>query len=271
MSKLSIIIPTFNSADTIQRCLRSIGIQTFADYEIVVQDGGSSDRTVELIQEFWQENPGIRVELERKPDKGIYDAMNKGSRRANGKWLYFLGCDDELHNQDVLNRMLCSSDADDYDVLYGNVHVIGNASWASDGAIYNGPFDLRELLSKNICHQAIFYKTAFFRKVGSYNQKYVICADWDFNMRCWAEGRFHYLDVIVAKVSAGGVSGQGRSDPHFEAEKMKNVIRYFNLSSRDPLITSSSCDKRANDARRFSRISPSRVLRALARRMRITR
>ena len=77
MPKLSIIIPTFNSAGTMQQCLRSIASQTFTDYEVVIQDGGSSDQTVELIHEFQRNNPGISIELEQEPDKGIYDAMNK--------------------------------------------------------------------------------------------------------------------------------------------------------------------------------------------------
>ena len=257
MPKLSIIIPTLNSAGTIQSCLRSIGNQTFKDYEIVIQDGGSSDCTVELIQELQRETPGIKVDIKQEPDNGIYDAMNKGVRRATGEWLYFLGSDDELYDQYVLGKMLGSHQADGSDVLYGNVQWIGGVGSIADGAIYDGPFDLSKLLTKNICHQAILYKAAFVGEIGSYNTQYVVRADWDFNLRCWAKGRFKYVDVVVAKFYMGGFSNQGRPDLQFQSDMATNLVRYFG--------------KRAELARLAARITPRRVLRALARRLRITR
>jgi glycosyltransferase involved in cell wall biosynthesis len=245
-------------------------MQTFTDYEILIQDGMSSDRTIELVDDFRRENPQAKVDLQQERDKGIYDAMNKGVRRASGEWLYFLGSDDELHDQDALGKILGSSAAAHSDVLYGNVKMVGTTIWAADGAIYDGPFDLRKLLTTNICHQAIFYKAAFFHKVGSYNEKYIVVADWDFNMRCWAKGQVSYVDAIVATFHAGGIS-TNRPDPHFEANVTGNVCRYFNLSPSDPLINSSEFyGKRVDDARRRNRITPARVLRALARRLGIT-
>ena len=271
MPKLSIIIPTFNSAATIQRCLHSIRMQTFNDYEIVIQDGGSSDGTVELIQEFLRENLGGNLKLAQEPDHGPYDAMNKAVRRAGGEWLYFLGSDDELYDQNILGTVLLSREAADFNVVYGNVQVVGNAGWAADGAIYDGPFDLRKLLDVNICHQAIFYRAVFVAEVGAYNPNYIILADWDFNMRCWAKGQFSYIEVIVAKFHGGGISTQARPDPKFEADVTQNVMQYFNLSPTDPLINSRSfCGKRIDDARRASRMTPRRVFRALGRRLRIT-
>jgi glycosyltransferase involved in cell wall biosynthesis len=257
MPKLSIIIPTFNSATTIQRCLLSIRLQTFTDYEIVIQDGASSDRTVDLIREFTKENPKVKLELKQEPDKGAYDAMNKGMCRANGKWLYFLGSDDELYDQDVLGKMLGSDPPADTDVLYGNVKMIGRVNAVADGTIYDGPFDLAKLLRKNICHQAIFYRASLLREVGSYNTKYAVLADWDLNMRCWAKGRFRYRHVTVARFYSGGISSQYRPDTQFYADVKANEFRYFG--------------KWAEQARRAARIAPRRVLRALARRLEITR
>jgi len=268
MPSLSIIIPTFNSAGTIRRCLSSIYTQSFTDYEIIIQDGGSSDRTLELIKEFGQESLGVKIELRQEPDRGPYDAMNKGVRRATGEWFYFLGSDDELYDESVLSKILSRREAVDSDVLYGNVQMVGTAPWAADGAIYDGPFDLGKFLKSNICHQAIFYRAAFAREVGSYNPSYVVCADWDFNMRCWAKGRFSYVDVLVARFYAGGISGKNLPDPQFAADFTKNVIHYFNISPNDPPInTPSSFGRRPDDAGRASRITPRRIFRALARRL----
>jgi glycosyltransferase involved in cell wall biosynthesis len=205
--------------------------------------------------------------LEQVSDNGVYDAMNKAMHRASGEWLYFLGSDDELYACDVLGKMVDSSEAADGDVLYGSVLVDGPAVWATDGAIYDGSFDLSKLLSKNICHQAMFFRTSLVRSVGCFNTSYVVCADWDFNMRCWAKGQFKYVDLIVAIFHSGGISTQHQTDPDFESDVTRNVIHYFNLSSDDPLVTSPSfCGKKSNEARRASRVTPRRVLRSLAKR-----
>jgi len=230
MAKLSIIIPTLNAGASIERCLRSVNKQTFTDYEVVIQDGGSSDNTIELIGHFQEGNAGTEIKLCREPDKGVYDAMNKATHRAGGEWLYFLGSDDELYKPNVVSRVMGSQDAVLGDVLYGNVKVIGNAGWATDGAVYDGQFDLKKLLTRNICHQALFYRTAFFRTIGEYNTRYVALADWDFNMRCWSKTTFKYVDMIVAKFYAGGVTSQDRPDEHFLADRAANVMEYFNLS-----------------------------------------
>ena len=238
MPKLSIIIPTFNSDLTIERCLLSIGAQTLTDYEIVIQDGGSSDRTVEIVHRWQAEYGSVRVDLQQMPDKGTYDAMNKGISRASGEWLYFMGSDDEFYDAQVLEKTVGNPIAQECSVLYGNVMVVGSSGIATDGAIYDGPFDLKKLLNCNICHQAIFYKAEMIGTVGNYNTDYAICADWDLNLRCFANTQFTYIDTIVAKFNTGGLSSQHRPDLKFILDVANNVMQYFNLSADDPRINS---------------------------------
>lgn len=247
MPKLSIIILTYNSAATIERCLRSICVQTFRDYEILVQDGGSRDGTVELVEGFLQENPDIRLKLEQEPDKGVYDAMNKGMRRASGEWLYFLGSDDELYDGQAFSTVMTAVNTTGCDVIYGNAMVVGECGWARSDELYDGPFDLPKLLNRNICHQAILYRTELAQKVGEYNTAYVVCADWDFNMRCWARRPFRYVNVTISKFYAGGQSSNSRPDEQFGKDFLPNLFRYFNLSLFDPLIN-------APDFTRFSEV-----------------
>ena len=73
MAKLSIIIPTFNSGATIERCLASIASQTFSDYEILIQDGGSTDNTIDLVKSFEKAKPEVNVKLQQGKDGGIYE------------------------------------------------------------------------------------------------------------------------------------------------------------------------------------------------------
>jgi glycosyltransferase involved in cell wall biosynthesis len=276
MPKLSIIIPTFNASNSIERCLQSIINQSFTDYEVVIQDGGSFDKTIEVISDVQRVNGGIEIKLHQERDRGVYDAMNKAIHRASGEWLYFLGSDDELYEPNVLSRVMGSQDVALGDVLYGNVKVIGNARWAMDGAVYDGQFDLNKLLTRNICHQAMFYRTAFVRTMGNYNINYVVWADWDFNMRCWSKTTFRYIDVIVAKFYAGGVSSQDRRDEQFVADVAANVVQYFSLSISDPLINRPAFVGygdivRMQRPRRLSGLTLGRVLRTLVRRLKITR
>jgi peptidoglycan/LPS O-acetylase OafA/YrhL/glycosyltransferase involved in cell wall biosynthesis len=236
MPKVSIIVPTFNSGKTIEKCLRSIGQQSFADYEIVIQDGGSSDTTLKLINDFQTSNPAIKINVESKRDKGIYDAMNLGMARATGEWIFFLGSDDELYDENVLKTVMSAAGTDAFKVLYGNVKIIGDPGWAKDGEVYDGQFTLEKLFQKNICHQAIFYRLDLARQVGEYNRDYIVCADWDFTLRCRAKTDFKFVDVIVAKFHAGGNSSTKLTDPKFCADIAANVVRYFNLSIYDPLV-----------------------------------
>lgn len=236
MPKLSIIIPTFNSEGAIQRCLQSIHVQTFTDYEIVIQDGGSSDQTVELIQNFQYENPGVRIELMQEPDEGPYDAMNKGVRRASGDWLYFLGSDDELYDSNVLGAMLGNSYADSHSLLYGNVMMIPIGSSIEGGFIYDGLFDVKKLLNRNICHQAIFYKRSLAVEVGEYETRYPLYGDWDFNLRCWPKVPFQFVNLVVARFYLGGISNNGRRDERFEVEMATRVMQEFNLKLYSPLL-----------------------------------
>jgi len=235
MPKLSIIIPTFNSKASIEACLNSITTQTFRDYEIVVQDGGSSDGTAEKVKSFQTANSGVDLKLFSEKDEGPYDAMNRGVRRAGGEWLYFLGSDDEFYRADVLESIFVQADIEHAGVVYGNVLIAGEVSWAKDNSIYDGRFDLEKILSRNICHQAVFYRTVFHKSIGEYNIKYPVCADWDFNLRCWSKRPFTYVNVIVAKFCAGGISST-QADQCFGQDFARNVFEYFHLSLDDPLL-----------------------------------
>jgi glycosyltransferase involved in cell wall biosynthesis len=236
MPKLSIIIPTFNSADSIERCLHSIGAQVFTDHEVLIQDGASSDRTMGLAKAFQEEHPVLNVKIFSEKDRGPYDAMNRAMRRAAGEWLYFLGSDDELYDKDVLRAVMKGPDVANCDVIYGSVEVVGDSSWAKDHPVYDGIFDLKKFLNRNICHQAIFYRAELLRQVGEYNVNYITCADWDLNMRCWSKTEFKYVDMIVAAFHAGGLSSGGRTDQCFNSELASNTLKYFRLSIYHPLV-----------------------------------
>lgn len=208
----SIIIPTYNSEKVISICLESIKNQTFNDYEILVMDGFSSDRTIEIASSFAIEDKRIKWVSEK--DSGVYDAMNKGIKMAKGEWIYFLGADDYLVDENVLAQVsaFILENSND-DIVYGSV----TSSYL--GEKYDGAFDALKLTRKNLCHQAIFYKANVFNLLGPYNLKYKVNADWEFNLRCFFHPKINtkYIDMIIAYFSGGGLSDR-IGDPLFNAE-----------------------------------------------------
>ncbi len=239
--KISIIIPTYNATKTLSIALESILEQTFTDYEILVIDGLSSDNTVDLAKSYKDE----RIKIISEKDTGIYDAMNKGIQLAKGEWLYFLGSDDRLYNNEVLKKVSQWFDQG-CDMLYGNV------IWGDTGEIYDGPFTLEKLVKeKNICHQAIFYQKAIFYQLDLFDISYTVHADYDFNIKCFASSiDIKYLDFIIAYFSVAGYSAMNK-DEKFNKKKIalrielfedvidvyNNHLRYKRISS-NPLIKS---------------------------------
>ncbi len=126
--------------------LDSIISQTFTDYEIVIIDGLSTDATLDIVKKYSYEKEKIKFSTER--DNGTYDAMNKGMKTASGQWLYFLGSDDKLHSGTTLATVANHLTSTNAKVVYGNVKIVGNTSWAKDGTVYDGSFDFEKLLNK---------------------------------------------------------------------------------------------------------------------------
>ncbi len=222
MPRLSIIIPTFNSDAVLNRALDSIVGQSFTDWEVLIMDGVSTDGTIKAAQSY--NDPRIRIFSE--PDKGIYDAMNKGINRACGEWLYFLGSDDWLLTPDTLQTIF-SMDIDGYDVVYGDVE-----SEHLDPE-HSGEWSLATI-DFNRCHQGIFYNKRVFQKLGYYNLKYPIWADYDLNLKWFfsKQTKKMYLPVAVAHYSAGGYS-YARNDITFTKDSSYlKLIRGRRLFSR---------------------------------------
>ncbi len=200
--RLSIIIPTFKAEKTLGASLDSVFSQDFGDWELLIMDGGSADDTLTIAAAAAEKDPRIRVLS--GPDKGVYDAMNKGIVEARGEWLFFLGSDDFLYDAHVLSAVFARPDVDDVDFLYGNVVS------PSYSGIYDGAFDLPKLLRRNISHQAIFYRRTLFCRIPAYNLRYKGYADWDLNIRLFLDAgvRIRYIGGTIARFGPGGLSSR---------------------------------------------------------------
>jgi len=206
----SIIMPAWNADKTIRASLDSIVNQKFTDFEVLIMDGLSTDLTVQIVQSYAVRNPRIRWISEK--DNGIFDAMNKGIQAAKGEWVYFMGSDDSLINDNVLG--LIAGNIEDKDEI-----IYGNSVWLPANFDDHGPKSYLGLLQEGINHQRVFYKKELFTKYGFYNVHFKFASDLELNNRFFCNPAIQrkYVNVPVANFHAGGISAQ-----HIDEELWKN-------------------------------------------------
>ena len=212
-------------ASALEFCLASLEGQTWTAFEVVLVDGGSTDKTLEIVSAFTRKL-GPRLVVHSNKDEGVYHAMNRGVRLATGEWLLFLGADDALANKETLSEVAAFLQENrDSQLVYGDVVL------RSNGARDGGDFDLDRLLfERNLCHQAVFYRRELFAGIGPYNPRYRIWADWDFNIRCFGNPALvtRHMDIVVANYNdTGGISVK-------EDEELKKRLPVFILASIEP-------------------------------------
>lgn len=221
MSKLiSVVIPTRNVESDIVACLESLRKQTFQQFEVCVVDAQSTDGTVKKVQAYTG-RVGEALHCQSEPDLGVYDAMNKGISRVKGEWLYFMGADDVIHDPEVFADVARFITEGEMDLVYGDVVK------KSSGSRYGGESSLDCLLFEcNISHQAVFYHRAVFERIGGYNLRYPIWADWDINIRCFRHPyiRTRWMDRLIAVYNDNsGISLE--EDPVFKKELPVTLLR----------------------------------------------
>lgn len=214
---ISIVTVCRNCEANIAQTVESLLAQSFADYEYVVVDGASTDRTLEILEQYRDRMARMRVCSE--PDQGIYDAMNKGVRRACGDYVYFLNAGDALYDSQTLSRVA--------EHLRGGLDLYYGDMWKNGGVeryparICEGELVLRERM---ICHQAIFARRQLLERF-PFDLRFRICADRDWLIRILrARGTYRRMDgVIVARYDEAGVSS---CYANFETDSLQIARKY---------------------------------------------
>ena len=200
-SKISIVTVSYNAAKTIERTIESVARQSYESLEYIVIDGASTDQTAAILDKHRHE---ISV-LQSEPDDGIYDAMNKGIRYATGDYLYFLGADDWLCNNEVMREVSAFIDTHPgFSFYMGNVLLHQDvhrlvkrkrAEFSEDG-IKRG----------DMCpHQGLFADRRLMKE--GFDTKYRIAADYEFLLRNILQGEnYCTMDIDVAYYSIFGAS-----------------------------------------------------------------
>lgn len=221
---VSVLIVSFNAEKFISQAINSFLDQSFSLKELIVVDGASTDGTIEILKNT--NNPLVHWTSE--PDKGIYDAMNKGISRSSGEWLYFLGADDRFYDNKVLENVFRQQENADIDFLYGDVYSVQLQK------NYDGPYSRDKILFSNLCHQSIFYRKVLFDKIGTYNTEYSLFADWDMNIRTFLhpDMKTKYVPITIAVYGATGLSTLNK-DLKFLRERLFPInLREFNEGAK---------------------------------------
>lgn len=207
--KISVITVAYNSANTIADTMDSVAMQTYADVEHLVVDGASKDDTVKIAQARGTPRTLIRSE----PDKGIYDAMNKGLARATGDIVCFLNADDAYADPEVLTRVAYEMQQHRLDALFGDVIFFKpDAPQRTVRRYRSDRFHPNRLAYGWMpAHPALFMKRSIYEQLGGFRTHFRIAGDFDFIARAFGPGRLRYrhLPDIMVRMQAGGVSNAG--------------------------------------------------------------
>ena len=203
---ISIIVAVFNGKATLQQCIDSVAQQTWPNRELIVIDGGSTDGTVELLNAN-REKIAYWIS---EPDRGIFNAWNKGLAHANGEWICFLGADDHLWDARVLERIAAQLDRipPGIRVAYGQIMMLGaegqqlytvGAPWEEAGELF------KQYMS--IPHPAVMHRKSLFERHGKFDESFHIAGDYEFLLRELKTGVAVFIpDIIVIGMRAGGIS-----------------------------------------------------------------
>lgn len=205
--KISIVTVCYNAVIDIEKTILSVINQRYANIEYIIIDGNSSDGTIDIIKKFT--NNGSECgkhnhcvsQFISEPDKGIYDAMNKGIKMASGDYINFMNAGDSFTNDRVIENFVNElDDRESYDVVYGDVIKFNNKTkreWLDKS--YEP-----SVLTKHgaFCHQGCFIKANLHKQI-PYDTKYKLMADFDFFHKAYMQNyKFKKINLLVANYDA---------------------------------------------------------------------
>jgi|SRR5690554_87605 len=205
--KVSIITVCFNSAETIRDTLESVQQQSYKNIEHIIIDGASKDETMSIVHEF----EGTLGYILSEPDKGLYDAMNKGVNAATGDLIGILNSDDFFETKDVITSVVNTFlENPKSDIVFGDVVFVTPPDLTRVTRFYSASHFKRWKLRFGWMppHPATFVRKSAYKKVGAYRLDMKIAADYEMFVRWLVKSRLTYarIDKVLVRMRSGGVS-----------------------------------------------------------------
>lgn len=207
--KISIITATYNSEKTLRDTLDSILAQTYQDIESIIVDGASKDGTMDIVREYEPRFQG-RMRWVSEPDKGIYDAMNKGIRMASGDVVGVLNSDDFYYDERVAEDIANAFSQKDVDCVYGNLVFVDEKNENTILRTWKGSQHQRGAFLRgwHPAHPTFYARRVCYEKYGVFNLDYAVSADFELMLRFIEKVQIRnaYLDRYFVKMRMGGES-----------------------------------------------------------------
>lgn len=220
--KISVITINYNNAHGLEQTMESVLSQTYQSLEYIVIDGGSDDGSKDIIQSR-EEKLAYWVS---EQDKGIYQAMNKGIKKATGDYLLFLNSGDVLDSPFVLEKAVAYSL--DTDIVYGNLRLTSEKK--SKIQKYPKKLQFYYFFHKgHIPHPATFIRRSLFEKIGLYREDYRIVSDWEFFVRALFlhKATYRHIDLILTNYDTNGISSDSAFRKQLLQEKEECLQENF--------------------------------------------
>jgi glycosyltransferase involved in cell wall biosynthesis len=191
--KISIITTTYNSAKTIEETILSVLSQDYQNFEHIIVDGASKDNTMKIVKKYEDKYNG-RLKYVSEPDKGIYDAMNKGIKMATGDVIGLLNSDDKYADTKILSKISNAIEINNCDGVHGNLLYMDYETMLKPQ---------RKWITKStniktgniIAHPTLYLRKEVYDKMGLYNLKYKVVSDYDFMVRLLLNKEFSLMHI----------------------------------------------------------------------------
>lgn len=216
--KYSIITINYNNRDGLRRTIESVVNQTFRDFEYIIIDGGSTDGSVEVIKEY-----ADRIDYwVSEPDKGIYNAMNKGILQAHGEYLNFMNSGDCFYGKECLFKVLKSGLTTD--IIVGRDYHRNSQTGGDFCTIFPRQLSMFTFCQRYLPHQSSFFKRELFHNL--YDENYRIVSDWKFYIeRIVFDGcSVDFLDEVIAWREQDGISSGEAKKSQEERRKVLDEL-----------------------------------------------
>ncbi|MDD3079169.1 MAG: glycosyltransferase family 2 protein [Paludibacter sp.] len=229
MPELSIITINRNNADGLKKTIESVVYQTYTDFEYIVIDGNSTDNSVDVIKAY-AFNINYWVS---EPDLGIYNAMNKGLRKAMGEYCLFLNSGDYLVDSNVLSTVFENNFNED--LIYGDQLIEQNQSLVKRTFLIPEYITFRSFMSSTLPHQCTFIRRSLFLVVGLYNENNKIVSDWEFNVLALFKYNcsLRKIDIAISVYDTNGISSSMDYMEIHNHEKRQLLYKYFPRFMKD--------------------------------------
>lgn len=223
--KISIVTTAYNSGKTIEQTIKSVLSQTYDDYEHIIVDGNSNDNTMEIVKKYESKYNG-KLKYISEPDKGIYDAMNKGIKMATGDVIGLLNSDDIYANSEILKKIATACKDKKSDGIHGNLLYMDNKTMTKP---------MRKWITKSTniktgnitAHPTLYLKKEVYEKLGLYNLKYKVVSDYDFMVKLLLNKDINltYINEYLIHMRLGGASSAGLKGYLYNLKESYQILK----------------------------------------------